>query len=102
MNFKGRGENLCVPALRLGVAMTPCGADAAPYFRVFNPVLQGEKFDPDGAYVRRWVPELAGFAARFVHRPWAAPEPPRDYPAQIVDHAQARARALAAFQRLKE
>ena len=79
-----------------------CGADAAPYFRVFNPVLQGEKFDPDGAYVRRWVPELAGFAARFVHRPWAAPEPSRDYPAPIVDHAQARARALAAFQRLKE
>lgn len=79
-----------------------CGADAAPYFRVFNPVLQGEKFDPDGAYVRRWVPEVAGVAKRFVHRPWDAPEPPPAYPAPIVDHAQARARALAAFAMLKD
>ncbi|MFT4097504.1 MAG: deoxyribodipyrimidine photo-lyase [Rhodoblastus sp.] len=79
-----------------------CGADAAPYFRVFNPVLQGEKFDPDGAYVRRWIPELADVAERFVHKPWDAPEPPPFYPAPIVDHAKARARALAAFAMLKE
>ena len=48
------------------------GADAAPYFRVFNPVLQGEKFDPDGAYVRRWVPELARLPASVIHQPWSA------------------------------
>jgi len=79
-----------------------CGADAAPYFRVFNPVLQGEKFDADGAYVRRWLPELAGLPDRFTHKPWQAPTPPRNYPAPIVDHARARARALAAFQQLKD
>lgn len=79
-----------------------CGADAAPYFRVFNPVLQGEKFDSDGAYVRRWCPELADVPDRFVHKPWEAPKPPRAYPAPIVDHAQARERALAAFQLLKD
>ena len=50
-----------------------CGADAAPYFRVFNPVTQGRRFDPDGAYVRRWVPELAGLDAAHVHAPWQAP-----------------------------
>ena len=50
-----------------------CGADAAPYFRIFNPVLQGEKFDPQGAYVRKWVPELARLPDEFVHKPWEAP-----------------------------
>jgi len=79
-----------------------CGADAAPYFRVFNPVLQGEKFDANGAYVRRWAPELSDLPDRFVQKPWDAPTPPRDYPAPIVDHARARARALAAFQQLKD
>lgn len=78
-----------------------CGMDAAPYFRVFNPVLQGEKFDPDGAYVRRFVPELASLPARFLHQPWNAPSPPRGYPKPIVDHAEARARALAAFAAIK-
>jgi deoxyribodipyrimidine photo-lyase len=74
------------------------GADAAPYFRIFNPVLQGEKFDPNGDYVRRWVPELEGCDARFVHRPWAAPDfAALKYTAPIVDHEKARARALAAF-----
>lgn len=78
------------------------GADAAPYFRVFNPVLQGRKFDPDGAYVRRWVPEITALPDRFIHAPWDAPEPPRAavYPAPMVDHAKARARALAAFKAL--
>ncbi len=79
-----------------------CGADAAPYFRVFNPILQGLKFDPDGDYVRTWVPELASVPRAFIHAPWeyglfrgvAYPEP-------IVDHATARARALAAFARIK-
>ncbi len=83
-----------------------CGADAAPYFRVFNPVLQGEKFDPGGDYVRRFVPELARLHARFIHRPWEAPEEAlraagvrldENYPRPIVDHARARKRALAAF-----
>lgn len=78
-----------------------CGADAAPYFRIFNPVLQGEKFDPEGAYVRRWVPELAGVPARWVHQPWRAPAPPRAYPPPIVDLAAGRARALAAFAALR-
>jgi deoxyribodipyrimidine photo-lyase len=82
------------------------GADAQPYFRVFNPVLQGEKFDPDGAYVRRHVPEIAALPDRFVHRPFAASPLElaaagirlgTDYPEPIVGHAAARARALAAF-----
>ncbi|MDB5741409.1 MAG: deoxyribodipyrimidine photolyase, partial [Alphaproteobacteria bacterium] len=79
-----------------------CGADAAPFFRIFNPVLQGEKFDPRGVYVRRFVPELAAVPDKFIHMPWAAPQPPRNYPAPIVDLAEGRARALAAFQALKQ
>ena len=87
-----------------------CGADAAPYFRVFNPVLQGARFDPDGGYVRRWVPELARLAAPYVHSPWTAPEDilagagvvlGKTYPRPIVEHAGARARALAAFGRMR-
>ncbi|WP_026783106.1 cryptochrome/photolyase family protein [Pleomorphomonas koreensis] len=73
------------------------GADAAPYFRIFNPVAQGEKFDADGAYVRRYVPEIAGLPDRFIHRPWDAPSPPAGYPPPIVEHDAARRRALAAF-----
>ena len=82
------------------------GADAAPYFRIFNPVLQAEKFDPDGAYVRRWVPELARIAEPDIHAPWRASSETlaradvvlgKSYPQPIVDHAQARARALAAY-----
>ncbi len=79
-----------------------CGADAAPYFRIFNPALQGARFDPDGAYVRRFVPELADMADRFVHTPWLAPNPPRNYPAPIIDLAAGRDRALAAFADLKQ
>jgi len=85
------------------------GADAAPYFRVFNPVTQGAKFDPGGAYVRRWLPELAGLPDKHVHAPWEAPPGVLDdagvrlgrtYPAPIVNHAQARVRALAAYKQL--
>jgi deoxyribodipyrimidine photo-lyase len=86
-----------------------CGADAAPYFRIFNPVLQGEKFDPEGEYLRRWVPELAALPKRWIQRPFEAPEEVlsrarvrlgKDYPRPVVDHAEARARALAALQGL--
>lgn len=82
------------------------GADAAPYFRIFAPVLQGEKFDPNGDYVRTFVPELAKLPKEFIHRPWEAPHPVllragitlgRDYPHPIVVHEKARDRALAAF-----
>jgi deoxyribodipyrimidine photo-lyase len=88
-----------------------CGTDAAPYFRIFNPVLQGEKFDPTGDYVRRWVPELASIPDRWLHRVWEAPPLERvaagvylgrNYPEPIVDHRHARARALAALARAKE
>jgi deoxyribodipyrimidine photo-lyase len=82
------------------------GADAAPYFRVFNPVLQGRKFDPDGGYVRRYVPELAKLDARDIHAPWEASDAVlaaagvslgHNYPRPIVDLAEGRNRALAAY-----
>jgi deoxyribodipyrimidine photo-lyase len=79
-----------------------CGADAAPYFRVFNPILQGEKFDPEGDYVRRWVPELSHLPNDAIHRPWTAGVPADVYPARIVGHGAARDRALAAFQTIKK
>jgi len=75
------------------------GRDAAPYFRVFNPVTQGKKFDPEGDYVRRWVPELRGVDGRAVHEPWTLPEPPADYPDRIVDHAVERQVSLDDFER---
>jgi len=87
------------------------GADAAPYFRVFNPSLQGARFDSDGAYVRHWVPELASLPDHALHAPWTARPLDladagirlgRDYPAPIVDHAAARDRALAAFARIRK
>jgi len=77
------------------------GTDAQPFFRIFNPTLQGQRFDPDGDYVRRYVPELASVRGKGVHVPWTLPRPPDGYPAPIVDHAAARARALAAFRALK-
>ena len=87
------------------------GADAAPYFRIFNPVRQGERFDPDGVYVRRWCPELAQMPKKWLHQPWAAPaDVPRDarvnlgrdYPRPIVDLAKTRAEALAAYDQIKD
>ena len=83
-----------------------CGADAAPFFRIFNPVGQGERWDPDGAYVRQWAPELAKLPAEWIHKPWQAPadvrhaagvELGKTYPKPIVDHATARQRALEAY-----
>jgi deoxyribodipyrimidine photo-lyase len=85
------------------------GADAAPYYRIFAPVVQGEKFDPNGDYVRRYVPELAKLPNSVIHQPWAAPHPVLsqagitlgiDYPHPVVDHSAARQRALAAFKSL--
>jgi len=78
-----------------------CGADAAPFFRIFNPVLQGEKFDPQGVYVRRFIPELKNCPDKYIHKPWDAPQPPKNYPAPIVDLAAGRDRALSAFRALK-
>jgi deoxyribodipyrimidine photo-lyase len=81
-----------------------CGADAQPFFRVFNPVTQGQRFDPSGGYVRRWVPELSRLPARYIHAPWTAPPTVlerarvrlgRDYPRPIVDHRTAREQFLA-------
>ena len=86
------------------------GADAAPYFRIFNPVLQGRRFDPDGAYTRRFVPELAALDPRHIHAPWEAPAAllgkagvvlGQTYPRPIMDLAEGRARALAAFAALR-
>jgi deoxyribodipyrimidine photo-lyase len=79
-----------------------CGADAAPYFRIFNPVLQGRKFDPDGAYVRRWVPELAGLPDRHIHAPWENGASVDGYPAPLIDLKAGRERALAAYAAMKE
>jgi deoxyribodipyrimidine photo-lyase len=87
-----------------------CGADAAPYFRIFNPVLQGKKFDPDGAYVRRYVPELADLPDDHIHAPWDAPERVLTkarvklgdtYPKPVIDLMEGRNRALAAYNEIK-
>jgi deoxyribodipyrimidine photo-lyase len=87
-----------------------CGADAQPFFRIFNPITQGDKFDPDGAYVRRWVPELADLPTRYIHAPWRAPAGEleragihlgKTYPEPIVDHPDARQRALDAYNEVR-
>jgi len=87
-----------------------CGADAAPFFRIFNPVSQGEKFDPEGDYVRRWVPELARLPREYVHAPWTSPAEVlkqagitigKTYPEPLVNHAKARVEALKAYERIK-
>ncbi len=87
------------------------GADAAPYFRVFNPILQGEKFDPDGVYVRRWVPELKALSDKLIHQPWTATPLElasagvalgKTYPQPIIDHKVGRERALAAYKKTRD
>lgn len=91
--------------------VTGCGVDAASWFRIFNPVLQGQRHDPDGTYVRRWVPELARLPAEFIHRPWQAPplvladagvHLGRTYERPIVEHGDARRRALTAMYELRD
>ena len=86
-----------------------CGADAAPYFRIFNPITQGQKFDPDGTYIRTYVPEIADLPDKYLHTPWAAPDDvlhdagvimDETYPRPIIDHKMARERALEAFKAL--
>ncbi len=87
-----------------------CGADAAPYFRVFNPILQGEKFDPKGKYTKKWVPELEELPNKWLQKPWEAPkdvleeagiELGKDYPKPIVEHSEAREKALEAYYEVK-
>lgn len=87
-----------------------CGADAAPYFRIFNPIAQGEKFDPDGLYVRTYVPEIAALPDKYLHQPWTAPADVlaaagvrlgETYPKPIIGHREGRERALAAFASIK-
>lgn len=87
------------------------GADASPFFRIFNPILQGEKFDPEGTYVRQFVPELAGLDDKYIHRPFEAPAKALEkagialgetYPQPIVDHGKARTVALAAYGALRD
>ncbi len=88
-----------------------CGADAAPYFRIFNPILQGEKFDKEGSYVKKWVPELIKVSPKFIHKPWEMEDKyqeaintviGKDYPKPIVIHEKARSEALKAFQSIKK
>ena len=87
-----------------------CGADAAPYFRIFNPVTQGEKFDPEGLYVKKYVPELANMSAKYIHAPWLAPDDilkqasvalGQTYPEPIVDLKETREKALSSYQSIK-
>lgn len=77
------------------------GADAAPYFRIFNPILQAEKFDPEGKYVKTWVAELSAVPKKWLHHPWDAPQPIPNYPKPMVNHAQARALAMSYYQQVK-
>jgi deoxyribodipyrimidine photo-lyase len=82
-----------------------CGADAAPYFRIFNPILQGEKFDKEGDYVKKWVPELKHVSKKYIHKPWEIEDKKnfklgRDYPFPLVKHEVARVKALNAFKKI--
>ncbi len=82
-----------------------CGADAAPYFRIFNPILQGEKFDKDGEYVKKWVLELKNLPKKYIHKPWEVKDDKiiklgKDYPFPIVIHEEARLKALSAFKKI--
>jgi deoxyribodipyrimidine photo-lyase len=77
------------------------GTDASPYFRIFNPMTQGRKFDPTGEYVRRWVPELADVDAKHVHTPWELDEPPAGYPPPLVDHPEERRESLRRYDAIR-
>lgn len=86
------------------------GPDASPFFRIFNPILQGEKFDPEGIYIRKYIPELSKLSNRFIHKPWEAPEDQlsaagivlgEDYPLPIVNHEEKRDQALAAYKKIR-
>ena len=88
-----------------------CGVDAAPYFRIFNPVSQGKKFDADGEYVRQWVPELSALPARYIHEPWTTPgeiqkelkiEIGKDYPAPVLDISETRKQALSNYNQFRQ
>ena len=88
-----------------------CGADAAPYFRIFNPILQGEKFDKEGIYTKKWVPELQNMPIKFLYKPWELEKKYQeqvkvvigvDYPLPMVDHVKARNAALEAFKTIKK
>lgn len=84
-----------------------CGADAAPYFRIFNPVIQSQKFDPDGTYIRRWAPELASLKKDTIHAPWESTEAKliytkTNYPRPIINHNEARSKALSYYNQLKK
>jgi deoxyribodipyrimidine photo-lyase len=88
-----------------------CGADAAPYFRIFNPISQGKKFDPKGDYVRRYLPEIARLGNGVIHEPWEATEIElratgvelgKTYPLAIAEHGTARVRALRALEEIKK
>lgn len=88
-----------------------CGADASPYFRIFNPIIQGEKFDPDGDYVREYCPELKGVPDKYLHKPWEMPELEllaagvtlgKSYPQPIISHEKGREKALKAYGEFKE
>ena len=87
-----------------------CGADAAPYFRVFNPILQGKKFDPDGLYIKTYIPELKDVPLEYIFSPWEAPQSVlekagvvlgKEYPLPIVDLKTSRLKALEAFSYIK-
>ena len=88
-----------------------CGADAAPYFRIFNPITQSKKFDPKGSYIHRWVPELRGLKPPYLFEPWNATDIElsaagirlgENYPYPIVDHSESRIRALKAYEKIKK
>jgi deoxyribodipyrimidine photo-lyase len=87
-----------------------CGADAAPYFRIFNPITQSLHFDPQGAYIRKWLPELAAIPTSYIHAPWKAPREilnradvhlGETYPKPMMDHSEARRRALLAYTQIR-
>lgn len=87
-----------------------CGADAAPYFRVFNPILQSKKFDPEGKYIKNWIPELSNLDMKYIHAPWETPKEilekagivlGKTYPCPVIDHSKAREKALRIYQEIK-